>query len=192
MRKNLYKVPKLSTRVKNGSSGRSGCPCLFPERFFSYFGVLPSTVSGFVDHQDDTCIFCDILARRSPAEVLYENAHALAILDIRPIHHGHSLVIPKVHCRDFLDVPPDYLPGLMEATQTVAAATVRTLSLQGFNVFSNNGRVAGQSVFHFHFHVTPRYHDDQIRFELTLKRYTDGQMQDLGRRIRQNLPALSR
>jgi len=145
-----------------------------------------------VDHQDDTCIFCDILAGRSPAEVLYENAHALAILDIRPIHHGHSLVIPKVHCRDFLDVPPDYLPGLMEATQTVAAATVRTLSLQGFNVFSNNGRVAGQSVFHFHFHVTPRYHDDQIRFELTLKRYTDGQMQDLGRRIRQNLPALSR
>ena len=80
----------------------------------------------------------------------------------------------------------------MEATQRVSAATVRALSLEGFNVFSNNGRVAGQSVFHFHLHVTPRYRDDQIRFELTLQRYHDGQMQEMGRRIRQNLPDHSR
>lgn len=145
-----------------------------------------------VKSREDSCVFCEILDGRSPAEVLYENSHALAILDIRPIHHGHSLVIPKAHCRDFLELPRDYLHGVMEATQTVARATVRTLSLEGFNVFSNNGLAAGQSVFHFHFHITPRYHDDQIRFELTLKRYQDGQMQDLGQRIRENLTNHSR
>lgn len=150
------------------------------------------TAAGLVKSREDSCIFCEIVAGRSPAEVLFENRHALAILDIRPIHPGHSLVIPKTHCRDFLGLPQDYLHGLMEATQAVAAATVRTLALEGFNIFSNNGIVAGQSVFHFHFHVTPRYPDDQIRFELTLKRYQDGQMQDLGRRIRQNLPDHSR
>ena len=145
-----------------------------------------------MESRNDSCVFCDILARRSPAEILYENDHALAILDIRPIHHGHFLVIPKVHCRDFLDVPAESLPGLIQATQTVARATVRALSLEGFNVFSNNGRVAEQSVFHFHLHVTPRYRDDRIRFELPLKEYRDGQMQEMGRRIRQNLSDHSR
>ncbi len=145
-----------------------------------------------MDHHDDTCIFCHILSRRAPAEILYENDHALAILDIHPIHHGHSLVLPKVHCQNFLEVPADHLPGVMEATQKVAAATVRALGLDGFNVFSNNGRVAGQSVFHFHLHITPRYADDQIRFQLTLKNYADGQMETMGQRIRACLPEHSR
>jgi histidine triad (HIT) family protein len=150
------------------------------------------TFHSLVDPQDNGCIFCDIVHRRSPAEVLYENAQAIAVLDIRPIHYGHSLVIPKIHCRDFLGIPREHYHGLMEATQEVAAATVRAFSLEGFNVFSNNGRVAGQSVFHFHLHITPRYRDDQIRFQLTLKRYEDGQMKEIGGRIREKLPEPSR
>ena len=141
---------------------------------------------------DQTCVFCEIICRHAPAEILYENDHALAILDIRPIHHGHSLVIPKVHCRDFLGLPKEYLGGVLEAAQTVAAATVRALSLEGFNVFSNNGLVAGQSVFHFHMHVTPRYPDDRIRFELTLKQYQDGQMRAMAQNIRTCLSEQSR
>lgn len=145
-----------------------------------------------MDRYDNSCIFCEIIRGRSPAEILYENDLALAILDIRPIHHGHSLVIPKVHCRDFLGLPKEYHAGVFEAAQTVAAATVRALSLEGFNVFSNNGPVAGQSVFHFHLHVTPRYRDDQIRFELTLKRYQDGQMRAMAQSIRECLSGHSR
>ena len=132
----------------------------------------------------DDCIFCKIIAREIPAEILFENEDALCILDINPIHFGHSLVIPKHHCRDFLEVKPSTLSGLMNAAHTVARATVEGLRLDGFNIFSNNGGIAGQSVFHFHFHITPRYQDDNIRFLLKLKKYRNGEMAEYGKKIR--------
>ena len=75
----------------------------------------------------------------------------------------------------------------MEATQVISRAMVAGLGLEGFNIFSNNGNVAGQSVFHFHWHVTPRHRDDNIRFELKLKQYSDGQMAAYGQRIRESI-----
>jgi histidine triad (HIT) family protein len=120
-----------------------------------------------------------------PAELLYENADAIAILDIRPIHFGHALIIPKLHCSTFLELPPESMNGIMEATRRVSEAMVQSLKLEGFNIFSNNGSIAGQSVFHFHWHVTPRYKDDNIRFELKLKQYPDGEMATYGQRIRE-------
>ena len=130
------------------------------------------------------CPFCDIIRQSASAEVLYQNDAAIAILDIRPIHLGHALIIPRHHCETFLDLPPESLNGLMEATQRVSRAMVAGLQLEGFNIFSNNGTIAGQSVFHFHWHVTPRYKDDNIRFELILKQYSDGQIEQYGQRIR--------
>jgi histidine triad (HIT) family protein len=117
--------------------------------------------------------------------VLYQNSDAIAILDIRPIHLGHALIIPRHHSDTFLELPPESLGGIMEVTQRVSRALVEALGLEGFNIFSNNGEIAGQSVFHFHWHVTPRYRDDNIRFELTLNQYSDGQMAAYGQRIRE-------
>jgi len=134
------------------------------------------------------CIFCDIIARSLPAETLFESDKVISILDINPIHHGHALVIPKVHCTDFLSVPEQDLYEVLRVTQIVARALVRTLRLDGFNIFSNNGRIAGQSVFHFHVHVTPRYPDDDIRFVLKLKSYSGSGMADVARRIREHIP----
>ncbi len=133
------------------------------------------------------CVFCKIIAREIPAEILYENDDALCILDINPIHFGHSLVIPKIHCRDFLEVRPSAFDGLLSATHRVAQATVESLQLDGYNIFSNNGHSAGQSVLHFHLHITPRYPDDDIRFVLKLKKYRNGEMAEYGRRIRKSL-----
>jgi len=130
------------------------------------------------------CIFCSIIARTTPAEILFENEDALCILDINPIHYGHSLVIPKLHCKDFLDLPPSSFDGVLSAVHTVARATVKSLSLEGFNIFSNNGKIAGQSVFHFHFHITPRYENDNIKFVLELKRYENGAMAEYAEKIR--------
>jgi len=131
------------------------------------------------------CVFCQIVARSATAEVLYENETAIAILDTRPIHFGHALVIPKDHCRTFLDLPAGSMSGLMETTTRVCQALVSSLQLEGFNIFCNNGEVAGQSVFHFHWHITPRYTNDNIRFELKLKQYPDGQMTRYAQRIRE-------
>ncbi len=131
-----------------------------------------------------SCIFCRIASKEAPAEIILETERSIAILDIRPIHFGHALVVPKVHSRDLLEVPPDDLHDIMRTTQRVARALVASLALEGFNIFANNGRIAGQSVFHFHMHVTPRYARDNIRFVLNLKEYPEGLMQETAQRIR--------
>ena len=133
------------------------------------------------------CIFCRIINHQQPAEILYENNKVISILDINPIHYGHALVIPKIHCRDFLSIPESDLHDVLHVTQIVAGAIVKSLNLEGFNIFSNNGRIAGQSVFHFHMHVTPRFPDDNIKFVLQLKSYKDGLMSEFGNKIRQQI-----
>lgn len=135
----------------------------------------------------EDCTFCKIIARQSVSEVLYENDDAICILDINPIHYGHSLVIPKLHCKDILELPAEAFPGVMKAVQIVAQALSTSLQLEGFNVFSNNGRIAGQSVFHFHFHITPRYKHDNIKFVLELKKYQNGEMTTYADKIRQSI-----
>ena len=130
------------------------------------------------------CEFCRIIRGETAAEVLFKSAHALAILDINPIHYGHVLVMPLRHYATFLEVPGDELSGLINAVKTVSQAVVRSLRPPGFNIFSNNGKAAGQSVFHFHFHITPRYDDDNIRFVLTLKKYGGDDMLQYANLIR--------
>lgn len=131
------------------------------------------------------CVFCNIISRKIPAEVLFENEQVLAVLDINPIHYGHALIIPKHHCKDFLDLPEETFHSILQAAQIVTRALVHSLKLQGYNLFSNNGTSAGQSVFHFHLHITPRYSDDNIRFILKLKQYSDGEIKRYGNMIRQ-------
>jgi len=136
---------------------------------------------------DPHCVFCRIVTREFPAEILWEDDRVMAILDINPIHYGHALVIPKGHARDLLTLNEDDLRAVMSATQKVARALVQGLGLEGFNIFSNNGKIAGQSVFHFHMHVTPRYPDDNIRFVLQLKTYRNDAMAEYARKIRDHL-----
>jgi histidine triad (HIT) family protein len=130
------------------------------------------------------CIFCKIISGKIPSEKLYENDHALAVLDINPIHYGHALIIPKQHCIDFLDVPEETYHSILQAAKIVTEALVKSLDLEGYNLFSNNGTIAGQSVFHFHLHITPRYRNDNIQFLLNLKKYADGELKQYGAKIR--------
>jgi histidine triad (HIT) family protein len=133
------------------------------------------------------CIFCKIISKKIPAEILFEDDHVISLLDINPINYGHALVLPKKHCRDFLDLPPESYHNILQAANIVTNALVQSLHLEGYNLFSNNGTIAGQSVFHFHLHVTPRYPDDNIRFVLKLKDYPDGEMKRYGEIIRKHI-----
>ncbi len=134
-----------------------------------------------------SCTFCDIIDHRIAAEILYENDTVIAILDVNPIHYGHALVIPKRHYADFLALPRTELPGIMEAAHIVAGALVSAYHLQGYNFFSNNGVIAGQSVFHFHLHITPRFPNDDIIFTLKLKKYEEGKMREAANAIRAHI-----
>jgi len=136
-----------------------------------------------------SCEFCKIITNVVPAEVIYQNNRAVAILDINPIHFGHALVMPRTHCENFLEVPDEDLHDLIKAIKIVTRAIVQSFAPGGFNIFSNNGIAAGQSVFHFHFHITPRYVDDNIKFILQLKKYSKNEMPAYADRIRQYISA---
>ncbi|MDD8017909.1 MAG: HIT family protein [Bacteroidota bacterium] len=132
-------------------------------------------------------IFTKIINREIPAEILYETDNVISIIDIMPIHYGHALIIPKKEYKTFLDVPEAELKELLAVTQLIAKALVKTFKLEGFNFFSNNGEIAGQSVHHFHIHVTPRYPNDKVSFAHNLKKYNEGQMKEVADKIRANI-----
>ena len=136
------------------------------------------------------CIFCDIIERRSPAEIVFENEKAIAFLDIKPIHPGHTLVVPKQHFDQYVHIPPDYYHDVMTAIHHVTDSILKTYSPDGYNMFTSNGRAAGQSVFHVHFHVTPRYFNDKISFRLQLKSYLAGEMQSTAEKLRAHIPSI--
>jgi histidine triad (HIT) family protein len=130
------------------------------------------------------CIFCDIINKKSDAEVLFENEKVISFLDIRPVNYGHTLVIPKTHYENFLSLPEDELSELIKVTKDISGAIINSLNPEGFNIVTNNGIAAGQSVFHFHFHIIPRFKDDDFRFRPKLKEYNIGLMREYADKIR--------
>ncbi len=107
-----------------------------------------------------TCIFCEIVAGRSPASVVHEDADAIAFLDLYPIQEGHVLVIPKEHIRDLANCPPQLAGHLFAVAGELGRRLVRVIHAEGYNVWTANGRAAGQEVFHLHLHVLPRFAAD--------------------------------
>ena len=112
------------------------------------------------------CIFCEIIAGNIPGKKVYEDDEVLAILDISQTTKGHTLVMPKKHYENFLQMPKDEFSNLMEKVQIVADKVVKNLKANGCNVLINTNEVAGQSVMHTHVHIIPRYDgNDTIKVE---------------------------
>ena len=112
-----------------------------------------------------SCVFCAIVDGSAPAIRIHEDDDYVAILDIRPIVRGHTLVIPKEHHVDLTDSPPDVVAGMMRLGQRIArAARASGLHADGNNIAINDGKAAFQSVFHIHLHVTPRHTGDKLTF----------------------------
>ncbi|PTU74851.1 HIT family protein [Pseudomonas mangrovi] len=112
---------------------------------------------------DPQNIFAQIIRGNAPCFKLYEDEDVLAFLDLFPQSHGHSLVIPKnAQARNLLDVDGGSLAKVMAVVQKVAAALVEELSPAGVQVAQFNGAPAGQTVFHLHFHVIPRFDGENL------------------------------
>ena len=109
------------------------------------------------------CIFCKIVDGSIPAYTIYEDEMFKVFLDISPAALGHALVIPKIHCIDFFDLPEKYASGILPAAQRAAAAIRESLGCAGINILQNNGETAGQTIFHYHMHIIPRYENDKLR-----------------------------
>ncbi|MCI4318729.1 MAG: HIT family protein [Thermoplasmata archaeon] len=106
-------------------------------------------------HGPEECIFCPIIARRAPAYLFYEDPTAVAFLDIFPFTRGHALVVPRRHVDRLTDLKDDE-PGKLLASVAAVCRRMERLS-RDYNISLNQGALAGQIVFHLHFHVIPRY-----------------------------------
>jgi histidine triad (HIT) family protein len=103
------------------------------------------------------CIFCKIAAGELRAEVVFESADAIAFLDKYPAARGHVVVIPKVHAATLPDLPDDAVGGLFRAVKAAMGKVSRALRPVAMHVGWNQGADAGQTVFHLHVHVLPRF-----------------------------------
>lgn len=109
------------------------------------------------------CIFCKIIAGDLPSHKVYEDDHVIAILDINPASHGHTLVLPKKHTANFEDTDEETLAKLMAVVKKVGLSIKENLPAESYNVCENNDPVAGQMIPHIHFHVVPRHQGDGIQ-----------------------------
>lgn len=113
------------------------------------------------------CIFCKIAAGEIPSNTLYEDDKVKVIFDISPATLGHALVIPKEHAANVFEIQDDLLAHAHIVAKKIAAALKEATGCKGVNILQNNGEVAGQSVFHLHIHVIPRYDDDDAHIKWT-------------------------
>lgn len=134
----------------------------------------------------ESCIFCKIIKGELPSSKVYEDSDVLAFLDIKPVNSGHTLVIPKKHFESIHDTPDEIVAKLSVAAKKVAGAIQKNLGAEGVNIGMNNGKAAGQIVFHAHIHVMPRYGKDSFKLWAG-KEYKSGEREAVAEKIRSAL-----
>ena len=135
----------------------------------------------------ETCIFCRIAAREIPAEIVFEDQHAIAFLDIDPLFPGHTLLVPKCHSQTLTDLPAAQVAPLFENAQRLTRAVESAMEADGSFLGINN-RVS-QSVPHLHIHIVPRRKKDGLRgFFWPRRKYSsDTHLTETGAAIRAKL-----
>ena len=110
--------------------------------------------------KDVNCIFCKIANGEIPSKTLYEDDKFRVILDLGPASKGHALILPKDRYANLYELPDEMAGEVMKLAKKMATQMTERLGCEGFNLVQNNGELAGQTVFHFHMHLIPRYRDD--------------------------------
>ena len=112
--------------------------------------------------RQDNCIFCKIAAGDIPSATIYEDNYFRVILDIEPASKGHALILPKEHYANLYELSDELAAKALIVAKKVITKMTGILGCDGYNVVQNNGEAAGQTVFHFHIHLIPRYKDDDV------------------------------
>jgi histidine triad (HIT) family protein len=111
----------------------------------------------------DNCIFCKILAGEIPSTTVYEDDDFKAILDVNPAARGHVIILPKRHAANIYELPDEDAGKIMIVAKKIAKALKQAYGCDGVNILQNNGEAAGQTVFHLHVHVIPRFEKDTVQ-----------------------------
>ena len=112
--------------------------------------------------KDENCIFCKILAGEIPSTAVYEDDDFKAILDVNPAARGHVIILPKNHAANIYELPDEDASKIMVVAKKIATAIEKAYHCDGVNILQNNGEAAGQTVFHLHVHVIPRFKGDTV------------------------------
>ena len=123
----------------------------------------------------DDCIFCKIANGAIPSATVYEDEAFRVILDIAPAAKGHALILPKEHYDNLWELGEEESLKVMSIAAKVSAAQKKALGCDGVNILQNNGVAAGQTVFHFHMHLIPRYDNDNVMIPWNTLSYEDGE-----------------
>lgn len=131
--------------------------------------------------RDNECIFCRIIAGEIPSNTIYEDDEFKVILDANPATKGHALILPKEHYANLYEIEEETAGRVMKLAKRLAAHMTEVLACDGFNLLQNNHKAAGQTVFHFHMHLIPRYkgvkNSDILRY--THETFTPDEMKEI-------------
>ena len=137
----------------------------------------------------DETVFMKIIRREIPAQIVYEDEHTLAFLDIAPNAPGHTLVIPKKPFQNIFDIDQETLAQTIETVRKIAPAVRDAVGAHGVHISSNHGAAAGQEVPHLHFHIIPRHDRSEFQFWPKVE-YVPGQAEELAKKIRTSIQSI--
>lgn len=135
----------------------------------------------------NNCIFCKIINNEISSISLYEDDDFKVIMDISPATKGHAVLIPKKHFTNLFEMDEETAKKVFIVVAKVGKAMKEELKCDGLNILQNNGEAAGQTVFHFHIHLIPRYQGDSVQMTWGHESYKDGEAADIANRIKERI-----
>ncbi len=135
----------------------------------------------------EDCIFCKIANGMISSTTIYENSDFKVILDVSPASKGHTLILPKEHFDNIFDMDADTAGKLFSLAAAVARALKQATNCDGMNIVQNNGEIAGQTVFHFHMHLIPRYEGDQVQVTWNPGTATQEELNEIAAAVKKEL-----
>ena len=125
----------------------------------------------------DDCIFCKIANGEIPSSAVYEDDDFRAIMDISPAAPGHVIILPKEHAANVFELPTELAAKVLPIAAKIAKAVQEETGCEGVNILQNNGEAAGQTVFHFHMHVIPRYFGDTVEIKWVNNKFSEDEFE---------------
>lgn len=129
--------------------------------------------------KDENCIFCKLANGVFPTATIYEDDDFRVILDLGPASKGHALILPKEHYANLYELSDEVAAKVLIVAKKVITKMTEVLGCDGYNLVQNNGEAAGQTVFHFHMHLIPRYKDDQVGLGWKMGELTDEDKEEI-------------
>ena len=133
--------------------------------------------------KDENCIFCKLANGDIPTATVYEDEYLRAIMDAAPANKGHIIILPKSHAADIYALDDEYVSRAFVLAKKLAVALKKLTGCDGVNILQNNGEAAGQTVFHFHVHVIPRFKNDDCTIVWKPTSYEDGEASEVAKKI---------